>query len=159
MSERTTKVGVLTQEQGRNLRILLDMIIPPNPARGMPGAGELDLVGYLTEFQPDQIEAIRTELDQLSQEARAHFHRGFAELEQGDRDRLVARLRAETEQFAKNIVVETMACYYQDDRVVLALGMEARPPFPKGHEVDSGDLSLLDPVRERKPLYRDDRDV
>ena len=155
MSKPTTEDGVLTEDQGRSLEILLDMIIPPDADRGMPGAGELDLVGYLVEYQPDQIEAIRMELDQLNQEAKEQHQRGFAELEQGDRDRLVARLRAENEQFGRNIAVETMACYYQDDKVVLALGMEARPPFPKGHEVDSGDLSLLDPVRERKPLYRD----
>ena len=55
----------------------------------------------------------------------------------------------------KNIVVRTMACYYQDDKVMIALGMEARPPFPKGNEVVSGDLSLLDPVREKKQIYRD----
>jgi hypothetical protein len=48
-----------------------------------------------------------------------------------------------------------MACYYQDDQVVVALGMEARPPFPKGNVVEPGDLSLLDPVRARKQIYRD----
>ena len=146
---------VLTADQARSLPILLDMIIAPDPSRGMPGAGELDLIGYLVEFQPDQITAIRAELDQLDHEARKQYGRGFADLEQGERDRLVTRLRAEDPEFARSIASETMACYYQDDRVVLALGMEARPPFPKGHEVDPGDLSLLDPVRKRKPLYRD----
>jgi hypothetical protein len=38
---------------------------------------------------------------------------------------------------------------------MIALGIEARPPFPKGNEVTSGDLSLLNPVRERKQIYRD----
>jgi hypothetical protein len=35
-----------------------------------------------------------------------------------------------------------------------ALGQEPRAPFPKGHVVEQGDWSLLDPVRARKPLYR-----
>ena len=36
-----------------------------------------------------------------------------------------------------------------------SLGMEARPPFPKGYEVEQGDWSLLDPVRARPKMYRE----
>jgi hypothetical protein len=35
-----------------------------------------------------------------------------------------------------------------------SLGQEPRPPFPKGHAVEQGDWSLLDPVRKRPPMYR-----
>jgi len=45
-------------------------------------------------------------------------------------------------------------CYYRDDRVMQSLGMELRPPFPKGFEVEQGDWSLLDPVRARPAFYR-----
>jgi hypothetical protein len=45
-------------------------------------------------------------------------------------------------------------CYYRDDRVMRSLGMETRPPFPKGFEVEQGDWSLLDPVRARPKFYR-----
>jgi hypothetical protein len=38
---------------------------------------------------------------------------------------------------------------------VLSLGLEARPPFPKGHTLEQGDWSLLDPVRSRPKLWRD----
>ena len=36
-----------------------------------------------------------------------------------------------------------------------SLGMEPRPPVPKGFEVEQGVWSLLDPVRARPTLYRD----
>ena len=39
--------------------------------------------------------------------------------------------------------------------VMRSLGMEPRPLFPKGFEVEQGDWSLLDPVRARPKLYRD----
>ena len=48
-----------------------------------------------------------------------------------------------------------LQCYYRDDRVMRSLGMEPRPPFPNGHEVEQGDWSLLDPVRKRPKLYRE----
>jgi hypothetical protein len=35
-----------------------------------------------------------------------------------------------------------------------SLGQEPRPPFPKGHTVEQGDWSLLDPVKARQPFYR-----
>jgi len=36
-----------------------------------------------------------------------------------------------------------------------AIGMELRPPFPRGFEVAQGDWSLLDPVRARGRIWRD----
>ena len=50
-----------------------------------------------------------------------------------------------------------LGAYYRDDRVLLALGLEARAPFPKGYTLEQGDWSLLDAVRHRPPLWRDDR--
>jgi len=49
----------------------------------------------------------------------------------------------------------TVQCYYRDDRVMQSLNMEPRPPYPRGFEVESGDWSLLDPVRARGRIYRD----
>ena len=53
------------------------------------------------------------------------------------------------------MVNATVQCYYRDDRVMRSLDMEARPPFPKGFDVEQGDWTLLDPVRSRPKLYRD----
>jgi len=47
-----------------------------------------------------------------------------------------------------------LLCYYRDDRVMRSLGLEPRSPFPKGHVVEQGDWSLLDPVKARPPIWR-----
>jgi len=47
-----------------------------------------------------------------------------------------------------------LLCYYRDDRVMRSLGQEPRSPFSKGHVVEQGDWSLLDPVRKRAPMWR-----
>ncbi len=44
--------------------------------------------------------------------------------------------------------------YYVEDRVIAAIGMEPRPPHPKGFVMAPADTSLLDPVRARAPFYR-----
>jgi hypothetical protein len=38
---------------------------------------------------------------------------------------------------------------------LLSLGLEPRPPFPKGHVLEQGDWSLLDHVRASKPFWRE----
>ena len=152
--QRSSSKRVLTEDQNRSLLALLDLIIPPDPGKGLPGAGELNFVGYVAKFEPGRIDALRLELDALNREAKERHGRAFADLEPDERTGLVGRLRGENAQFAQNIVALTMACYYQDDNVLVALGMEARPPYPKGNKVESGDLSLLEPVRKRKQMYR-----
>ncbi len=81
--------------------------------------------------------------------------RGFVELSEAERKTLVDEQRARAPQFMHRLAMETLACYYQHDRVLAGLGQEARAPYPKGYEVAPGDLSLLDPVRARGKLYRD----
>ena len=154
MTDEVPSGSFLTEEQSRSLPILLNMIVPPNKGKGLPGAGELDFVGYVREFAPDQMEAVQKELDLLDQASQSQYRRHFADLDQGEQDFLVERMRQDAE-FALHIVVQAMGCYYQCDEVVTALGMEARPPFPQGNDVVSGDLSLLDPVRKKKQMYKD----
>jgi hypothetical protein len=48
-----------------------------------------------------------------------------------------------------------LQCYYRDDRVMRALGLEPRAPFPRGHGLEQGEWALLDAVRNRPPMWRD----
>ena len=98
---------------------------------------------------------MREDLGRLDRLAAEHSGKAFARLTVSDRDRVMDDIRGAEPDFLKDLALATTTCYYQDDRVLLALGMEARPPFPKGYEVVSGDLSLLDPVRKRGKVYRD----
>jgi len=55
----------------------------------------------------------------------------------------------------QRLALETVTCYYQQDGVIERLGMEPRPPYPKGYQVLPGDLTLLNPVTARGRIYRD----
>ena len=67
---------------------------------------------------------------------------------------LVAALRASYADLVPPLVAIVAQCYYRDDRVMTSLGMEPRAPFPDGFDLEDGDWSLLDPVRERATMYR-----
>ena len=78
----------------------------------------------------------------------------FAALDPARRGEVAATLRAEGGSPVGVLTRIVLLCYYRDDRVMVSLGLEPRPPFPKGHELEQGDWSLLDPVRARAPFWR-----
>ena len=73
-----------------------------------------------------------------------------------DQQRYAAeRFRTSGSPLVSAIVALVAQCYYRDDRVMRSLGMEARPPFPRGFEFPDGDWSLLDPVARGSAFYRE----
>jgi hypothetical protein len=104
---------------------------------------------------PDALPVLCRELEQLDRCSLERFAREFASLEDHERKSVIEELRAREPSFMSRLAMEALACYYQHDRVFEGLGMEARPPYPKGYQVVQGDLSLLEPVRARGKIYRD----
>jgi hypothetical protein len=93
---------------------------------------------------------VRESLDQLARLA----GRPLASLDPGRREAVAMELRATGGAAVATLTRVVLQCYYRDDRVVRSLGLEPRPPYPKGHVLEEGDWSLLDPVRSRPPMWR-----
>jgi hypothetical protein len=140
----------LTAEQARDLRALAGAIIPPSRDYGVPGADdELIFNDILRSLERDHGD-IRRALAQLA----ALVGGAFADLGPERRTEVAATFREIGGAPLAALVRVVLLCYYRDDRVMRSLGQEPRPPFPKGHVVEQGDWSLLDPVRARPPMYR-----
>lgn len=140
----------LTAEQIRDLRALADTIIPASETYGVPGADDEkifnDILGSLERDRDDVCRAL-AHLAALSGGA-------FANLGPGRRAEVATAFRKAGGVPLAATVRVVLLCYYRDDRVMRSLGQEPRPPFPKGHVVEQGDWSLLDPVRKRPRMYR-----
>ena len=96
---------------------------------------------------------LRNALDAL--DLLAHLAgRPVASLDPARREAIAMELRATGGETVTTLTRVVLQCYYRDDRVVRSLGLEARPPYPKGHVLKEGDWSLLDPVRARTPMWR-----
>ena len=134
---------------------VLDLIVPPSADGRLPGAAELGVPDYLLANAPDALVVLCRELDMLEARTRERFARGFCELDAAQRQSLVDETRAQDPTFMSRLALETVTCCYQHDRVLEALGLETRPPYPQGFQVIAGDLTLLGPVRRRGKLYRD----
>jgi hypothetical protein len=142
---------MLSADQCRSLRCLAEMMIPASAEYGVPSAGDDAIFGDILKSLGRDAAHVVAVLETLDAIAGGPF----ADLDQERRDAIAARLRAtavEALTYATRIILQ---CYYRDDRVMRSLGLEPRPPFPKGFELEQGDWSLLDPVRARPKLYRD----
>jgi hypothetical protein len=140
----------LAPEQIRDLRALAGAIIPPSAAYDVPGADDDRIFN-------DILNSIERDRDDVCR-ALAHLATladgAFAELGPERRAGVVETFRKTGGAPLAALVRVVLLCYYRDDRVMRSLGQEPRSPFPKGHLVEQGDWSLLDPVRARPPMYR-----
>jgi hypothetical protein len=140
----------LTAEQARELRALAGIIIPPSPTYDVPGADdELIFNDILRSLERDHDDICRA-LAHLAALAGG----AFADLGPERRTEVAATFRETGGAPLAALVRVVLLCYYRDDRVMRSLGLVPRAPFPKGHGVEQGDWSVLDPVRARPPMYR-----
>ena len=140
----------LNPEQISDLRALAAAIIPPGPAYGVPGADDELIFGDILKSVERDHDDICHALAQLATLAGG----AFADLGPERRAEVAAAFRESGGAPLTALVRVVLLCYYRDDRVMRSLGQEPRAPFPKGHVVEQGDWSLLDPVRARPPMYR-----
>jgi hypothetical protein len=143
-------VTTLSSRQRDDLRTIAAMMIPPSDAYEVPGADDAmiqaDILATLGRDAGPVIEA----LDHLARLA----GRPLAELDAVRREAVAKEFRASGGAAMAALVRVVLQCYYRDDRVLRSLGLELRPPFPKGYTLEQGDWSLLDPVRARPPMWR-----
>lgn len=147
----------LDAEPKRALAAVLDRIVPPGEDGRMPGAGELGLADFVEENlreRPELRLPLLQGLARLDEAADARAGRPFAELPAPAQRELLDVVAAEQPAFLGPLILQTYVGYYRHPRVLEALGLEARPPFPKGYEVPATDFAILEPVRRKGPLYR-----
>jgi hypothetical protein len=140
----------LTEAEIADLRCLAGMIVPPSTKYDVPGADDDRIFADIVSSIGRDHDNVRTALATL----RTLAGGPFAALDAARRDEVAARLRAEGGSPIGVLTRIVLLCYYRDDLVMVSLGLEPRPPFPKGHVIEQGDWSLLDPVRTRKPFWR-----
>jgi hypothetical protein len=145
MNEQT-----LNDAEIADFRCLAGMIIPPSTKYDVPGADDATIFADIVSSIGRDVDRVRSALARLRELAGG----SFAALDAARRAEVAVRLRAEGGAAVAVLARIALLCYYRDDRVMLSLGLELRPPFPKGHEIEQGDWSLLDPVRSREPFWR-----
>jgi hypothetical protein len=135
----------LTSAQRDDLRIIAGMMIPESDEYKVPGANDAAIQGDILATLGRDTKMVSAALDHIAKLA----GKPLADLDDARRYAVVTEFRASGGAPAATLARVILQCYYRDDRVLRALGLELRAPFPKGHVLPEGDWSLLDPVRAR----------
>jgi hypothetical protein len=141
----------LSPSESRDLRCIAGMMIPASEEIGVPGADDAIIFADIVKSLGRDLDEVRDALARLS----ALADGGFADLDDTRRETVAETFLASGSPTVRTLGRVILQCYYRDDRVMISLGLEARPPFPKGHPLEPGDWSLLDPVRARPKMWRD----
>jgi hypothetical protein len=137
---------------------VLDQLIPPSDDGRLPGAGEAGLVAAIDKSlrrNPAMRPVIEQGLATLAEIVRGRGAETLAALSPADRTEVVKELESKDVAFFITLMFLAYPQYYQDPRVVEALGIEPRAPHPKGYSMRPHDLTLLDPVRRRAKMFRE----
>jgi len=140
----------LTPAQSDDLRAIAGVIIPASAEFDVPGADDPAIQADIVATLGRDARLVQEALDGLARLAGMPL----AGLDPARREAVALELRATGGAAVATLTRVVLQCYYRDDRVVRSLGLEPRPPYPKGYVLEDGDWSLLDPVRARPPMWR-----
>jgi hypothetical protein len=146
--------SVYSPDQERGLAAILDTLIPPSSDGHLPGAGELGLARVLAQRAPVLAPLVVQALAILDGLAAERGAADFAGLDARERPALLQAWSSEHPLLLPALIFHGYAAYYGEQRVVEALGLEHRPPFPQGYPMEPTDPARLDAMRRRKPMYR-----
>lgn len=144
--------AALSADEIRDLRDIAGTMIPESTELGMPGADDPLIMADIARSVGRDLPMVREAVAAIA----ARSGGAFAALDRDRREALINDYYA-SGGAAVALGRVILGAYYRDDRVLLALGLEARAPFPKGYVLEQGDWSLLDTVRRRPAFWRDDR--
>ncbi len=140
----------LTSAQRDDLRVIAGMMIPESTEYNVPGADDAAIQGDIIATLGRDTRQVAAALDHIAKLA----GQPLAALDEVKREAVVTEFRAGGGLPAATLARVILQCYYRDDRVLRSLGIELRPPFPKGHVLPDGDWSILDPVKARPHTLR-----
>jgi hypothetical protein len=141
---------ILTPAQRDDLRVIAAMIVPASAEYNVPGADDVVIQADMLATLGRDAPAVSAALDHLARLAEMPL----ANLDAARREAVAKEFRASGGIPVATLARVVLQCYYRDDRVLRSLGLELRPPFPKGYELEQGDWSLLDPVKARPSTLR-----
>ncbi len=138
---QTSEQSVFSEAEQAALAAIVGQIIPASQEFDVPGADDPEILADILISGAHLRVRLAVALAEVDLEAR-------------DRAAMAAEFRKAFAQEAELIQILTAQCYYRDARVMRALKLDVRPPFPVGYVQEPNDFSLLDPVIQRGEIYR-----
>jgi hypothetical protein len=150
-----TKDGKLTEADRRNMRVVMDRLIPP--VDDLPGAGSMGLLEKVEEmgakhgrFQT----SLARFLDALSMDMSVEAEGGFLAMESEGQDEAIREIEQSLSTVFANVLEVVYLAYYSQPEVHKRIGWRTGPLQPQGFTLPPFDESILENIRKREPFWR-----
>ena len=156
MSNGTDMASAFFTEPQHELMLhILNRLVPAG--NGFPAAGDLGIVEYLDSVVGPSVVLRHRFTEGMTRTEIAGQKEGlagFTGLPDDRKDKVLRQIESELPEFFASLVKQTYNGYYTNTTILELLGPEVRPPQPLGHDIEPGDMSLLEKVRKRGRAYR-----
>ena len=179
MSQTEPETKTFTESQMVLLRRVVDCLIPAEgemPSASLVGTAEyideiasgddLTKFPFLTEsagyLDSDSVYIDRPKLRRLLLEGLKEIEDKVIESAQGESEfistntlvKILSDIELSSPVFFRKLIRLTYNNYYTTQEVLRLIGTEVRAPQPQGYELESGNLDLLNAVKERGQIWR-----
>jgi hypothetical protein len=150
-----TKQGALTDSDRRNMRVVMDRLIPV--VDDLPGAGSMGLLVEI-ERMASEHERYRRSLvrflDALTLDMSVQAEGGFMALDGERQDEAIREIEGSLGREFANVLEVVYIAYYSQPEVHTRVGWRTGPVQPLGFTLPPFDEVVLDTVRKREPFWR-----
>ncbi len=143
-------------DQRAQMTAIVDRLIPAEGDH--PSASEAGTVDYIDGAIAGSKRLPRlfsSGLHLVDMEAARAGGARFVDIRGELQDQVLRKIESESKEFFEALLGFTYNGYYSNPAVVETLGLDPRPPQPRGNEVAIGDFSSLEDVVRRGQAYRD----
>jgi hypothetical protein len=141
----------LTAAEKADFRRLAGAMVPASAEYGVPGADDELIFADIVRSLDRDTASVRRALALLREASGG----SFASLDPATAEATANRFLEGGGGAIIALGRTVLQCYYRDDRVMRSIGREPRAPFPRGHDIEATDWSILDPVRAMPRMWRD----
>lgn len=129
---------------------VLNRLVPPH--HGLPGTGDVGVIGFMDRAGGASLPLRRVLTDVLAAiEAisQADYAASFGSLSIDRKTSVLQQIESANGPDFTELLRRTYAGYYSEPTVLDALGIDARPPQPRGYSLEPFDTAILERVRKR----------
>lgn len=154
-----TRQGELTDSDRRNMRVVMDRLIPP--VDDIPGAGSMRLLEEIERMAVEHDRYRRSLvrfLDALTMDMSVEAEGGFLALDGEQQDQAIREIEESLSKEFANVLEVVYIAYYTRREVHNRIGWRTGPVQPLGFSLPPFDETVLDTVRKREPFWRQSPD-
>ena len=138
------------------IETVLNAFIPGDSKLKMPSASELDFNSYKIKHGIEKIEIdFLLELTKISSD---EFSKKFIDLNEDQKIKALNLCKLKQVRIFSAFLKNIFRFYYSDKRVLSLINVGSSPPFPDGNKIEDDDWTMLIPVYDRGPIYREFND-